>query len=197
MNGFIRENIDGLKITQNKFIDVCFNKLKTEYSPINIIEIGTCFGGFAVFLAKMFPLANIHTFDILDWGDVSYIKKRKKLFKKFGINYYNEDCFLHDGKRIIDLLKNKSILLCDGAHKEHEFSFFINHIQSESIIMAHDYGKNKEYFFSEIFNKYWSESFEFDGSKFDHECNEKGFIPYLQNDFDKAVWYIRKKEWVK
>ena len=194
MNGFIRENIDGLKITQNKFIDVCFNKLKMEYGqPINIIEIGTCFGGFALFLKKIFSLSEIHTFDILDWGSAEYLKQRNKLFLENEIHYYNEDCFLRDGKRIIDLLKNKSILLCDGAHKEHEFSFFINHIQPESIIMAHDYGKNKEYFFSEIANKYWNKSFEFDGSKFDHECNEKEFIPYLQNDFEKAVWYIRKK----
>ena len=194
MNPFRHNNIEELRLAQNKYIDPCFKKLKKEYGqPINIIEIGTCWGGFSVFLAKMFPSSNIHTFDILDWGNVSYIKKRKKIFKKFGINYHKEDCFNHGGKIIKDLLKQKSILLCDGALKEAEFSHFINYIENGSIIMAHDYGKNKDYFYENIANKYWTESFEFDGSKFDEQCENKGFIPFLQNDFEKAVWYIRKK----
>ena len=194
MNPFVRENIEGFKLAQNNHIDYCFDKLKKSYGqPKHIIEIGTCHGGFAIFLKRLFPEADIHTFDIVDWGDVGYIKKRNELFSELGIFYHNEDCFLRDGETIISLLRQQSILLCDGAIKESEFSYFINHIQSGSIIMAHDYGRNEDYFRKKIEDVYWNASFEFDGSKFDNECEEKGFIPYLQNDFEKAVWYIRKK----
>lgn len=194
MNPFLRENIEGFKLAQNNHIDYCFDKLKKFYGqPKHIIEIGTCHGGFAIFLKRMFPKSDIHTFDIVDWGDLDYIKKRNDLFSELGIFYHKEDCFLRDGEKIVNLLKQKSILLCDGALKEAEFSRFINHIQSGSIIMAHDYGKNLDYFKKNIEGIFWGQSFEFDGSKFDDECNEKGFIPYLQNDFEKAVWYIRKK----
>lgn len=194
MNPFLRENIEGLKLAQNNHIDYAFNELKKHYGqPENIIEIGTCWGGFALFLSKMFPKSSIHTFDIANWGDSDDLKKRDDLYLKSGITYYNEDCFLLDGEKIINLLKKKSLLLCDGAIKESEFSYFINHIQPESIIMAHDYGRNENYFRNNIEDVYWNASFEFDGSKFDDECNEKGFMPFLQNDFEKAVWYIRKK----
>lgn len=193
-NPFLHKDIDGLKLAQNNHIDYCFDKLKKSYGqPKHIIEIGTCHGGFAVFLKRMFPESDIHTFDIKDWGDINYIKKRNALFSELSIFYHNEDCFLKEGEKIINLLKQKSILLCDGAVKEAEFSRFINHIRPDSIIMAHDYGKNESHFRENIQGIYWGSSFEFDGSKFDKECEEKGFEPYLQNDFDTAVWYIRKK----
>ena len=194
INPFLHKKIKGLKLLQNSYIDYAFNELKEHYGqPENIIEIGTCWGGFAVFLAKMFPESNIHTFDIVDWGKNNYIKKRNNLYSKLGITYHNEDCFLRNGERIINLLKQKSILLCDGALKESEFSHFMNYIWRGSIIMAHDYGRNEKYFRNKIEGVYWNASFEFDGSKFDKQCKDKGFIPFLQSDFEKAVWYIRKK----
>jgi hypothetical protein len=194
MNKFLHKDIEGLSLAQNSHIDDVFLKLKDSYGdPVNVIELGTCYGGFALFLRKLFPESNIHTFDIADWGDYNYINHRNKLFFKYGINYYNEDYRLDNGKRVIKLLKRKSILLCDGGHKENDFRYFLNYINEGSIIMAHDYGKNREWFDENINGKYWNTSFEFDGSKFDDKCIEKGFEPYLQDDFDKAVWYIRKK----
>ena len=191
---YFHDNICDLKLTQNPQIDKAFHKLKSVYGqPVNIIEIGTCWGGFAVFLAQMFPDSSICTFDVKDWGDYKYVEKRDERFSEYLINYFNEDCFLNDGRTIKSLLKSKSILLCDGAHKEQEFSFFSDFIEEDSVIMAHDYGKNEKYFREHIQGKYWNHSFEFDGSKFDQVCTEKKLITFLQSDFDKAVWYIRKK----
>ena len=194
MNAFLHDDIAGLKLSQNKYIEDAFSMLKNDYGqPENIIEIGTCFGGFALFLAKLFPKSNVYTFDIADWGGSEYVEKRNQLYLKYGIVYHMKDCFNSGGEIIKDLLTKKSILLCDGGLKETEFSTFINYIQPDSIIMAHDYGKSENYFRKNIQNVYWSASFEFDGSKFDNECNKKGFTPYFQTEFDKAVWYIRKK----
>ncbi len=195
VNGFLHDPIEGLHIGQNKNIDEVFLKLKNEYGqPENIIEIGTCWGGFSLFLAKMFPFSVVHTFDISDWGDDQHIKKRNILFEKHKIQYHNESYNKNDDcKAIRELLKKKSILLCDGGHKEHEFEELMNHIEVNSIIMAHDYGRNLKYFRSEIQGKYWNESFEFDGSKFERKCKEINLIPYMQDDFETAVWYIRKK----
>ena len=194
MNNFFHDRIDGLHIGQNKHIDEVFLKLKNVYGqPKNIIEIGTCWGGSALFFAKMFPQSKIYTFDIVDWGDDNHILKRNALFEKHNISYYIEDYALRDSRRIKHLLQDKSILLCDGGHKENEFSGLMHSIQLNSIIMAHDYGRNLQYFRSEIQGKYWNESFEFDGSKFDKRCSQIKLVPYMQNEFEKAVWYIRKK----
>jgi hypothetical protein len=188
---FFHDPIDGLYLTQNKYIDNAFSNLKDGYT--NVIEIGTCYGGFALFLRSVFAGANVHTFDIKDWGNREYVEHRNKLYKEKAINYYNEDCFLHDGRRIKGLLKEKSILLCDGAHKENEFTFFSRFLQSGSIIMAHDYGQSEEYFKKEIEGKYWTSSFEFNGSKFNNWCEDYRLIPYYQDEFERAVWFIRKK----
>ena len=191
---FLHDDIDGLKLAQNKHIDTAFLALKNKYKqPQNIIEIGTCWGGFALFLAKMFPESHVHTFDIEDWGDKEYLKRRNQLFKEHNISYYNEDYGLRNGKRIKALLNDKSILLCDGAHKENEFTFFIDKIKKNSIIMAHDFGRNRNHFVNNIQGIYWGTSFEFDGSHFDDRCRRKRLIPYFQNEFEKAVWYIREK----
>jgi hypothetical protein len=184
-------DIKGLKLSQNKYIDEVFDLLEDDF--VNIIEIGTCFGGFAVFLKEHFKSANIHTFDVVDWGDIDYVLHRNNIYKELGINYHKEDCFLRNGRRIKNLLKSKSILLCDGAHKENEFNFFSKFITKGSIIMAHDYGKNEPYFRKNIEGKYWNASFEFDGSKFTRLCNERKLIPYHQDKFEKAVWFIRKQ----
>lgn len=185
------DDIEGLQLAQNKHIDEAFTYLEDDF--VNVIEIGTCFGGFAVFLADRFKKSAIHTFDIKDWGNVEYVKHRNNIYSKYGVNFYMEDCFLRDGQRIKGLLQSKSLLLCDGAHKGNEFTYFSQFLNSGSVIMAHDYAKNREYFDKEIVNKYWTTSFEFDGSKYDPWCDDHGLVPYHQDKFDKAVWYIRRK----
>ena len=193
-NNFFHDPINGLHIGQNKYIDECFLKLKNDYGqPKNIIEIGTCWGGSALFFAKMFPKSKVYTFDIVDWGNADHIIKRDVLFKKYGITYIKEGYADKNSLKIKTLLKDKSILLCDGGHKENEFSGLMGSIKKHSIIMAHDYGRNLRYFRNEIQGKYWNESFEFDGSKFDAMCARINLLPYMQDDFEKAVWYIRKK----
>jgi len=191
---FLHDEIDELKLAQNKYIPEAFLALKNNYGqPENIIEIGTCWGGFALFLAKMFPESNIHTFDIVNWGDSEYVLKRNNLFSAYGISYYKEDCNGKGANRINNLLRKKSIILCDGVHKENEFSLFMNKINKGSIIMAHDSARNRGHFINHIQGVYWGTSFEFDGSKFDSRCDKIRLVPYMQNIFEKAVWYIRKK----
>lgn len=186
--------VEGLEIAQNYMIDQAFDELVRDYGqPVNVIEIGTHKGGFAVFLAQKFPDSNIHTFDPYEIGDPGYIRERNEIFTRYGITYYPEDCFLKDGRRIQELTREKTILLCDGAHKMNEFHFFSQKILPGSLIMAHDYGKNEDYFRSEIQGKYWTSSFEFDGSKVIDWCNENKLEPYKQDLFDLAVWFIRKK----
>lgn len=188
------DDIEGLKLAQNKHIDKAFNELKKIFYPKNIIEIGTCYGGFAVFLKHTFSDSNVYTFDPIEWGTPEYIKYKRNVFAANNITFYNEDCFLREGQKIKDLLKEKTLLLCDGAHKVNEFSFFSQFLQSGSVIMAHDYAKNREYFEKEILDKYWTTSFEFDGSQFDQWCIDKNLEPLLQDEFDRAVWFIRIKK---
>lgn len=193
--GIFHDDIEGIALAQNAHIDKCFAELKKDFGdPVNVIEIGTYLGGFAVFLKGMFPKSNVHTFDVMSWGHLDQIARRNYFFQKLGITYYEEDCFIHEGRRIKSLLNSKSILLCDGAHKVNEFTFFSQFLQSGSIIMAHDYGRDEEYFRQNIEGKYWTSSFEFDGSKFDKWCEDHSLEPYMQDVFEKAVWYIRIKK---
>ena len=191
---YFHDPIEGLPVAQSKLIDESFQELRDTWGdPEIVIEIGTMGGGFSVFLAQMFPDSEVHTFDPVLWGDTSDLKRREETFSRYGIHYHNEDCFARDGAKIRSMLDGKVLLLCDGAHKKNEFAHFSQFIKPGSVIMVHDYGRDVEYFKKNIEGIYWTSSMEFDGSEFVIWCREKNLEPFLQDLFEKSIWFIRKK----
>jgi cephalosporin hydroxylase len=185
---FKHEPIKGLRLTQNINIDNAFKLLQN----IDIvIEIGTQYGGFAMFLRKMFPKAEIHTFDIVDFEE----KNKHKLFKKYNIKYHKKDVFdKHTQSQISNLIKKgKSLVLCDGGDKINEFTLYGKHLKKGDYIGAHDYGRTKKIFKSEIENKIWTASCEVTWTELEDYCNNHGFERVFIKQFEEAVWLLCKK----
>lgn len=176
-----------LKAGQNKYIYESF-PLLLNYKPSKIIELGTGVGGFTIWLKDLFG-CDIYTYDITEREQKEL---REKLFKEKGIHY--KICNIFQNKdEIIDLIDEKTIVICDNGNKKEEFKTFSKYLHKGSLIMIHDYAKSREYFEKEIKDKIWR-SLEFDGSEFEDYCQRFGLEPYLQNEFDKSVWFIRRKK---
>lgn len=176
------EPIEGHELTQSPLIDHAFRKLK---GIEQVIEIGTWRGGFTIFL-RLFFNVEVHSFDIHDYG------------YNFppGITFYCRDALEPGSIKIItDLLKNKkTLLLCDGGHKVNEFTMYGKFLKKGDLIGAHDYGKTKEYFDSEIKDKFWTTSHEVDWPMLKDYCEAHGLKPIHEDTFDKVVWLICEKQ---
>ena len=110
--------VDGLKAGQNIFV---IEFLESLPQVDLIIEIGTANGGFALLLRMLFPDAEIHTWDIVEY------KNKEVRFQKFAeyrINYHIQDCFESRDLESLCSGNQTKILFCDGAHKNNEFNHF-------------------------------------------------------------------------
>jgi 23S rRNA U2552 (ribose-2'-O)-methylase RlmE/FtsJ len=188
MNEFMHKPIDGLPLTQNKYIENAFKLL----NGIEIvIEIGTQYGGFALFLRKMFPDAEIHTVDISDWET----ENKRELFDENDINFHVKDAHheVIQGEIISLINKGSALVLCDGGHKINEFTLYGKHLKSGDYIGAHDYGVDAETFKTKIEHKYWTESHEVRWDQLSGYCEENNLKRIYTKEFEKAVWLLCKK----
>jgi len=130
-------SVDGLRAAQQWGTPEAF-KLFEDQGIEEVIEIGTCRGGFALMLRMVFPDAEIFTFDPERWEPQEL---KAQLFRQYQIHYFKEDVFTSG--RLTNLITNKkrSLILCDGAHKGNEFTFFAPPLNSGSFIGGHDYFK--------------------------------------------------------
>jgi predicted O-methyltransferase YrrM len=184
--------VNGLEACQSHTIDDSFDLLKekTKDNPIKIIiEIGTCYGGFSLWLHDKFNLP-VYTFDIVDYGDATaqYIKKRE--FAKFPIVFYLLDCFSQEAtNKIKELIKKgRTLIVCDGGNKAKEFNLYNKMLKTNDIIIAHDYAPDSEYFHKHIKDVYWN-YLEVQNNQID--LNKT--TPFLQNQFIKSGMLCRKK----
>ena len=149
----------GIKTQQNpnvfnEFINF-FNNEKIDY----VIEIGTSYGGFSLFLHEQ-SLQHNFNFITYDWSGFkggSWNDRRGPLNKMFNneipFDFRDKNVFEHKDE-IIEILKNnKCLLLCDGGDKPKEFNIFGEHLTKNSYIMAHDYASNRDNFNTNIKNK--------------------------------------------
>jgi hypothetical protein len=196
--------IEGLHAGQSENIYTVFDKFKQELSknnqtPAQIIELGTCRGGFTVFLKKTFPEADVYTFDITkDMPEGLHHPPHKlnsafSVFEKFGIHF--EECNVFENIAKIQNLIQKdglTLLFCDGGNKPLEFQVFSQFLKKGDLIFAHDYVDNDENFAVNFYGKIWNWH-ETKESDLSGACLQQNLSPFMQEDFATAVWASRIK----
>lgn len=197
--------IEGLHAGQSENIYPAFEKLKQNLLeknnlPKQIIEIGTCRGGFTVFLKKLFSEADVFTFDITKempeglHHSPGVLNNALPIFKNFNISF--EECnVFHNIEKIKNLIQRDglTLLFCDGGNKPAEFQIFSQFLKVGDLIFAHDYIDTPENFQENFNGKIWNwhETRESDLSQ---SCQINNLKPFMQEDFAQAVWACRIKQ---
>lgn len=199
--------IEGLHAGQSanifKAFDLFFEKIKNSDNQIKtIIELGTCCGGFSIFL-KTHRLVSqdvdFYTYDFTDWnlsGRDGALKDGTELFRIHNINFIKTDIFAEDTvNQIKSLIKKegRTLVFCDGGDKKREFNLFAEFLKKGDIILAHDYIDTVENFETNFKGKIW------DGQEIKEDditlaCSKFNLKPFLQDELSQAVWASRIKE---
>jgi cephalosporin hydroxylase len=175
--------------------EVFFNFLQS-IKPTLIIEIGTGYGGFTFFLKQICNdlglSTRIITYEIHNGFSYNFLKEVKietKIQNIFGENNNEVD------KEVISLIQQEGtcVVLCDGGNKIHEFNTLAKYIKSGDFILAHDYASTLENFKNNIEYKYWN-WLEITDEDIKTTVNENKLYPYMQDEFDKAVWVCKLKK---
>ena len=197
--------IEDLHAGQSENIYPAFKKLKQillekDNLPKQIIEIGTCRGGFTVFLKKLFSEADVFTFDITkDMPEGLHhppypLTNAFPIFEKFNIIF--EECnVFHNIEKIKNLIQRNglTLLFCDGGNKPAEFQIFSQFLKTGDLIFAHDYIDTPENFQANFNGKIWNWH-ETQESDLSHSCEINNLKPFMQEEFTQAVWACRIKE---
>lgn len=158
-----------------------------------IIEIGTSLAGLTYIIDDICVEnklnKNIHTFDS------AYRDYVEKYLNERNVKFYVMDENTEEFKTTVkDLILNggKTLVLCDGGNKIHEFNYYSHHIKEGDFIMAHDYCPNIKMFEEEIKNKIWNWH-EIQLSDIITSIQENGLIEYKKINFNYVVWACYKK----
>jgi predicted O-methyltransferase YrrM len=186
----------GMTAQQNHHAFESFYNLLVEVKPKRILEIGTALGGLTEFLKLMSDEMNMNI-DILSF-DIAGRHNYKKLRQK-GIDIRVENIFEQNytglkNMFVSDFIKREGVtlVLCDGGNKIKEFNILSKHLKKGDLIMAHDYAYDKETFISEIKLKYWNWH-EISESDIEEVSMTQNLIPFMQENFNKAVWVCKIK----
>lgn len=171
-----------------------FNFLK-EVRPRTIFEVGTSLGGFTQYLNytcnRLGIETRILTFDI-------FSRNEYKSLRENGIEVVLDNIFSENYTLIpqeyIDIIKQEgtTVVLCDGGDKVREFKLLSQHLKSGDFILGHDYAKDQDDFNSRVNRKLWN-WFELQESDISEVCRQHNLVPYMQEEFEQAVWACRKK----
>lgn len=179
--------VDGVIAAQTpKIVDV--------FSPIlplfnTIIEIGFHKGAFTLWLHK-----NKNE----DTKLVAYdIGLGPKEVHDIEIDFRQGDCF---DEKIINEIKElivngeKTLVLCDGGHKEREFNLYSQFLKSEDVIMCHDYAHTSEEFSVIAASLNWNCAYESRYDNIEAAVKLNNLEPFKYNEFKNVLWgsFIKK-----
>jgi hypothetical protein len=144
----------GVQIRQNHVALLAFNIFFSQQRFGRVIEFGTGWGGFTLFLAmvKLVHNCELYSFDTekIPNTDVrQFLTREIKVFGGYDIFTQNEfinSLIAEEGKRVL--------VLCDNGDKPREFNEFSKYLKNNDVIMCHDYYKTREEFESDT-NKTW------------------------------------------
>jgi hypothetical protein len=185
----------GHSAQQNHYAYESFFNLLKEVKPIRIVEIGTGMGGFTLFLKMCCDDLELNT-KIVSYetnGRDSY-----EFIRNNGIDVRVKNVFFEGyagaEQELIDLIIEDGVclVLCDGGHKISEFNLLSKYIKNGDIIMAHDYASNQQYFKENIEYKYWN-WLEISDNDIEDAVVSNNLHPYMQNEFNQAVWVCKIK----
>ena len=143
----------GLRAQQNPNAFEVFERFLSQERFDHVIELGTSYGGFALFLHDQ-SLKHGFRFTTYDWSGFNgggWATRRDPLMAMFGGKLpfdFRDRNVLDAGTQaeIIGLLgAGRCLLLCD-AMKVEEFNLLAPHLGPGSYIMAHDYAPTLEHF---------------------------------------------------
>jgi cephalosporin hydroxylase len=156
----------------------------------SIIEIGALHGGLSLYINdnKKEDIEFI-SFDInlsQLWQGLSPPINSEK------INFIVADCFSDIAiKTIGERLSNrKTLLLCDGGNKNHEFNFYSKFMSSGSVIMLHDYIDDTLPEYWEVLTKHkdWRAPPESRYSAIREKVKEYKLLPYRYDELLEVFW---------
>jgi len=182
---------------QNHHAYKVFFDLLNKVKPKRILEIGTAQGGFTGYLNYMSKKLNLDT-EIRSY-DIHNQTYYKSLIES-GVDVRIENIFEVGytdlkNKEIIDFIRKDglTLVLCDGGNKVREFNILSEYLKKSDIIMAHDYARDSVFFKNEINRVYWNWH-EISESQIQESIDKHNLKPYMQDEFDKAVWVCKIKE---
>lgn len=187
----------GIGMAQNDYavstFDIFIDKILNEYGKNKIgriIELGTASGGLSILLhlSGLINKYSFITYDIVN--NVAY----KDIFNKLSIDFRVKNIFENEDE-IANLIKSDgiTILLCDNGNKIKEFNLFSKYLKNDDFIMAHDYSISAKYFAEKIKNNYWDWC-EINYSDIENSINSYNLLPYMSEDWQKAVWCCFQKK---
>jgi len=188
---------DGMTCQQNPHCFEAFYNLIEDKKPVRILEIGTALGGLTRFLKHACNELNLDT-DIRTY-DINGRHEHGVLIKE-GVDVRIENIFESGytdlkNREIIEFIKQDglTIVLCDGGNKIKEFNILSQYLKIGDIIMAHDYSYDSETFSKKINKIYWNWH-EISESDIQESIEKYNLKPYMQDEFDIAVWVCKIKE---
>ena len=189
--GESRTSYKGILAQQNPNTFNEFEKFFNNETFDYVIEIGTSYGGLALFLHDQ-SLKHKFKFITYDWSGFkdgawsNRIYQLKSTMPSGNLSFdYRDKNIFENTDEIINILKNnKCLLLCDGGDKPKEFNIFGKHLTSGSYIMAHDYASDETDFETNVRNKIWN-WFEIQDSDIQETMNENNIVK--SNYFDDFV----------
>ena len=155
---------EGIRAQQNPNAFQMFDKFFNENQFDFVIEIGTSFGGFSLYLYEQ---SIQHGWDFITY-DYSKFKNgiwsdRRRDLKdiwdgELKFDFRDKDVFHQDTiDEISHIIKNnKCLVLCDGGDKPKEIQIYSQYLQSGSYIMGHDYSPSKQYHKQHHKGKVWN-----------------------------------------
>jgi cephalosporin hydroxylase len=189
---------EGYTAQQRYYAFSAFGELFKKTVPSRVLEIGTSFGGTTQFIRE--KLNELH----LESSEVrSYDVNEKKWYDKqrnTGIDIRIENIFSKSYKELINpddvkefiAREGTTIVLCDGGSKKDEFRLLAQFLKRGDIIMAHDYIDTQENFTENYYDKIWNWR-EIGIEHIQPVCDEYSLVPFMQEEFNEAVWACRKK----
>ena len=155
------------------FWELLLNETKVDA----IIELGTAWGGFSLFLSTQAKMrgCKFHTFDCVDHRtakeDECFGQRKLKSYD-LGNEFMCLDVFAN--KDVVEktiMLYNKIVLFCDDGNKPKEIQLYGPCLKSGSICCVHDFGM--EIFVKDI-PEYFKSYMHDDSEKLD--CLTRGYI---------------------
>ncbi len=194
---------EGIRAQQNPNAFQMFDKFFQENEFDFVIEIGTSFGGFALYLYEQSLQHdfNFITYDYSKFKGGIWSDRRRDLKDiwdgELKYDFRDKDVFLDDTiKEISTILQNnKCLLLCDGGDKPREIQIYSEYLQPGSYIMGHDYSPSKEYHQQHHKGKVWNwlELMDSDVKKTMEQYGLTKSSEYYQG-FCDVVWLCLIKE---
>ena len=194
---------EGIRAQQNPNAFQMFDKFFNENQFDFVIEIGTSFGGFSLYLYEQSIQHgwNFITYDYSKFKNGIWSDRRRDLKNiwdgELKFDFRVKDVFHQDTiDEISHIIKNnKCLVLCDGGDKPKEIQIYSQYLQPGSYIMGHDYSPSKQYHKQHHKGKVWNwlELMDSDVEDTIQEYNLQKPSEYYQG-FCDVVWLCLIKE---